>query len=78
MSLLLASASHLFNVHVPDSVYRYYSSEVFAIVPFLVGPPGIYISNLDVAHQILGNGRSALTFVKSQSSPYLLEYVALS
>ncbi|KAF9493461.1 cytochrome P450 [Pleurotus eryngii] len=56
------------------SVYKYFGSEVFAIVPFLVGPPGICISNLDVAHQIVGNGRSALTFVKSRSSPYLLEF----
>ncbi|KAG9223608.1 hypothetical protein CCMSSC00406_0009239 [Pleurotus cornucopiae] len=56
------------------SVYKYFGSEVFSIVPFLVGPPGIYISNLDVAHQIVGNGRSALTFVKSKSSPYLLEF----
>ncbi|KAF4593428.1 hypothetical protein EYR38_009142 [Pleurotus pulmonarius] len=58
---------------VHSSVYKYFSSEVFAVVPFLIGPPGIYVSNLDVAHQILGNGRSALTFVKSPSNPFLLE-----
>ncbi|KAL4256226.1 cytochrome P450 family protein [Pleurotus pulmonarius] len=56
------------------TVYKYFSSEVFAVVPFLIGPPGIYVSNLDVAHQILGNGRSALTFVKSPSNPFLLEF----
>ncbi|KAF4594330.1 hypothetical protein EYR40_009133 [Pleurotus pulmonarius] len=61
------------SVHVPNSVYKHFGSEVFAVVPF-IGPPGIYISNLDVAHQILGNGRSALTFVKSPSNPFLLEF----
>ncbi|KAF9493449.1 cytochrome P450 [Pleurotus eryngii] len=52
--------------------YKYFGSEVFAVVPFLLGPPGIYISNLDVAHQILASSRSALTFKKTSGVKFTL------
>ncbi|KAF4593401.1 hypothetical protein EYR38_009115 [Pleurotus pulmonarius] len=54
------------------SVYKHFGSEVIAIVPFLIGPPGIYVSNVDVARQILGGGQAALAFNKMRSSKSVL------
>ncbi|KAL4263744.1 cytochrome P450 family protein [Pleurotus pulmonarius] len=53
-------------------LYKHFGSEVIAIVPFLIGPPGIYVSNVDVARQILGGGQSALAFNKMRSSKSVL------
>jgi cytochrome P450 len=62
---VLSTSNHTDVVSHNISVYR--SSETRAIVPFLVGEPLVYTSNLDVAKQIVAGGVKS-TWIKPENA----------
>ncbi|KAF7426204.1 hypothetical protein PC9H_008571 [Pleurotus ostreatus] len=47
--------------------YRQFNNESFSIVPWLVGPAGIYTSNIDVGRQVIAGGHKT-SFIKPEEA----------
>ncbi|KAF4564657.1 alcohol dehydrogenase [Pleurotus pulmonarius] len=53
--------------------YRQFNNESFSIVPWLVGPAGIYTSNIDVGRQVIAGGHKT-SFIKPEEASQALLY----
>ncbi|KAF4583601.1 hypothetical protein EYR38_002356 [Pleurotus pulmonarius] len=48
-------------------VYREFKNESFSVIPWLLGPAGIFTSNIDVARQVVAGGQKS-SFIKPEES----------
>lgn len=53
-------------------VYKNCKAETISILPFLIGKPSIYTSNLDVARQVVGGGIQSYWIKPEDASTALL------
>ncbi|KDQ31693.1 hypothetical protein PLEOSDRAFT_1061813 [Pleurotus ostreatus PC15] len=53
-------------------VYRNFQNESFSVVPWLLGPAGIYTSNVDIARQVTTEGRKSSFFKPQETSRLFL------
>ncbi|KAF8155579.1 cytochrome P450 [Crassisporium funariophilum] len=53
------------------TIYKKYGNETVSLVPYIVGVPTFYTSNLDVARQVAGGGHKT-SFIKPQSASLAL------
>ncbi|KIM86789.1 hypothetical protein PILCRDRAFT_64934 [Piloderma croceum F 1598] len=56
------------------SIYKKCNTETISILPFLIGKPSIYTSNLDVARQVVGGGIQSYWIKPEDASTTLLKF----